>query len=226
MGLNNRQALRVVFDIETIPLPDAADYIDTSNFAAPSNWKDPVKIAANIEEQKQAAISKAALDLDLCQVVAIGWMQEGWNEPVMVVAEKPSEEAPMIREFWDALDERVTVGKNSIGFDLPVLLRRSLYLGVQAPMLNIDKYRSPHIDLQLRLTHHGAFKFRSLDFYCKRFGIVVEDGFSGKDIGALVEAKNWYAVKAHCRADVLKTKALAEKMGLLKQQPAMQEAAF
>lgn len=229
MGLNNRHALRVIFDIETVPLHDAADYIDTDGFAAPSNWKDPIKIAANIDEQKASAISKAALDVDLCRIVAMGWQVEDESEPTvhLLKTADPEQEASLLRQFWDVLDERPTVGKNSLGFDLPVLLRRSLYLGVQAPMVSLDKYRTPHIDLQQLLTFNGTIKpTRSLDFYCKRFKLGIDDTVSGKDIGDLVKAEKWDLVAAHCRADVLKTKALAERMGLLRQQPAMAEAAF
>lgn len=229
MGYNNRQALRVVFDIETVPLPDAADYIDVSAFSAPANYKDPVKIAANLEEQKVSAISKAALDVDLCRVVAIGWMQEDHNEPTvrLIPMADPALEASVLRDFWDMLDERATVGKNSLAFDLPVLLRRSLYLGVHAPEISLDRYRTPHVDLQQRLTYNGTIKpARSLDFYCKRFGIDVPDAVTGKQIGELVAAGDWPSVEAHCRADVLKTKALAERMGLLRQQSRMAEATF
>lgn len=221
MGYNNRDALRVIFDLETVPLPDAADYIDTSEMAAPSNWKDEAKIKANIEEQKTKAVARAALDIDLCRIVALGWMPEDTNEPTVKLLRTPDPamEAALLRQFWDELDERATVGKNSLGFDFPVLLRRSMYLGVQAPAINLDKYRTPHIDLQQRLTFNGTVKpTRSLDFYCKRLRIDVPDTVSGKDIGALVAAEQWDAVIGHCRADVLKTKALAEKMGLLKQQ--------
>lgn len=224
---NNVFGMRYILDIETVPIGNAAEYLDLSDISAPSNWKDPIKIAEYCKEKQAEMVSKAALDLDLCRVVAMGWMREDWNDPVVLVIERDEMEAHTIRTFWDELDNRVTVGYNSIGFDLPILLRRSLYLGVHAPMLNLDKYRSPHLDLQQKLSFNGTKPYRSLNWYCKRMGLDVPcDTTSGKDIGQLVAEGQWEAVGAHCRSDVLKTKALAERLGLFAKEPAMQEAAF
>src|SRR5688500_17752824 len=101
MGLNNTDSLRVVLDIETAPLPDCADYLDLSQFSAPSNWKDPDKIQANVKEQQDAAIARAALDVDLCQIVAIGFQREDWNEPeVITLNDEPghTKEAAMLAD--------------------------------------------------------------------------------------------------------------------------------
>ncbi len=222
MGLNNIDAMRFFIDIETYPIGNAAEFIDLTQFSAPSNWKDPEKIAANVAEQQAAAIAKAALDLDLCTIVAIGWMREDWNQPEVVTCETEAMEAGALRRFWDELDNRVTIGYNQIGFDLPILLRRSLYLGVHAPALNLDKYRSPHIDLQQRLSLNGTKPYRALNWYCKRMKLDVPvDINTGKDIAQLVAECRWADVADHCRVDVIKTRALAERMGLLKTQPEM-----
>lgn len=246
MGLNNSDAVRMIVDIETIAIADAAHYLEPVEQIAPpdlslitpaKNLVDPVKIAADIEKRQQAAIAahaeqcqqqewkhrqqleRCALDLDLCQIVAIGWMREDDSEPSVALLTDAPEELMLVR-LWRDIGQRVTIGYNTLGFDLPVLLRRSLYLGIPHPFINTDKYRTNHIDLQMKLSFNGQQKFRPLSFYCKRFGIVCEDETSGKDIGALVVAGEWGKVAAHCTADVLKTKALAERMGLLKLQPA------
>jgi predicted PolB exonuclease-like 3'-5' exonuclease len=223
--LNNAGAMRYVIDIETFPLGNCGDFLDLSDISAPANYKDEAKITAYIAEKKAEIISKAALDLDLCRAVAVGWVSDDENEPTVRVADDDQREASMLRDFWDELDNRVTVGYNQVGFDLPILLRRSLYLGVHAPALNLDKYRTPHIDLQQRLSLNGTKPYRSLGWYCKRFGLdVPEDANTGKDIGQLVTAGQWDAVAAHCRADVIKTRLLAERMGVLQarvEQPEM-----
>lgn len=118
-------------------------------------------------------------------------------------------------------DERLPVtlvGFNILAFDLPVLLRRSQYLGLTAPYINLDRYRTPHCDLMQKLSFNGALKFHSLTFYGKRFAVGVPDATKGSDIAALVQAENWAAVEAHCRADVETTAALAERLGLLTPQ--------
>lgn len=252
---NNVFGMRYVIDIETVPIVNVEDYLDpVEPIAEPDlalvtpakNLTDPAKIAADLEKRRTAAleayhedchkqaakrrelVERSALDLDLCQLVALGYMREDWNEPIVLTIDQPRNEAAALCTFWAELDNRVTVGYNSIGFDLPILLRRSLYLGVQAPMLNLDKYRSPHLDLQQKLSFNGTKPYRSLNWYCKRMGLDVpcDSSTSGKDIGQLVAEGQWEAVGAHCRSDVLKTKALAERLGLFAKEPAMQEAAF
>lgn len=248
MGLNNIDAMKYLIDIETAPLTNCADYLDPLEPIAPpdlslitaaKNLTDPVKIAADLEKRKQAAVDahrdacqqqeqkrrelleRCGLDLDLCRIVALGWMREDEQLPDVATCVTEEREAGVLRMFWDELDNRVTIGYNQVGFDLPILLRRSLYLGVHAPALNLDKYRSPHIDLQQRLSLNGTKPYRSLNWYCKRLNLDVPcDANSGKDIWQLVMDGQWDAVASHCRADVLKTKALAERMGILKAQPA------
>lgn len=254
MSLNNVFGLRYVIDLETVPMVDVEQYLDPIEpIAEPDlalitpakNLVDPVKVAADLEKRRAAAVDayheqchqqvikrrelveRCALDLDLCRIVAIGWLREDKAEPTVMMAADDLMEAAALREFWDELDNRVTVGYNQIGFDLPILLRRSLYLGVPAPGLNLDKYRSNHIDLQQRLSLNGTKPYRSLNWYCKRFNLnVPEDATSGKDIAQLVAEGKWEDVGAHCRADVLKTKALAERIGLFAKEPAMVEAGF
>ena len=94
-----------------------------------------------------------------------------------------------------------------------MLLRRSLYLGVRAPLFSLNKYRPGSIvDLMQRLAYQGTLPYRSLAFYCTRFGIVVPDAVTGADIGALVAAGEWSQVHDHVRADVTKTTALAQRV--------------
>ena len=66
-----------------------------------------------------------------------------------------------------------------------------------------------------RLAYQGTLTYRSLAFYCTRFGIVVPDDVTGADIGALVAAGAWSRVHDHVRADVAKTTALAQRVGVL-----------
>ena len=216
MGLNNHDSLRMVVDIETAPLSDAADYLDPPE--APANYKDPAKIADYCAQKAAESLGRASLDLDLCRIVAIGTQREDEAEPYVYFAGE-DREADMLRAFWDQVGQRVTIGYNILGFDLPVLLRRSLYLGVAHPHVSLDKYRTNHIDLQMRLSFNGQMKFRPLSFYCRRFGIPCDDETSGKDIAALVASGEWGKVQAHCSADVVKTRALAERMGILKARP-------
>ena len=67
-----------VFDIETASLNDAAVYIPAPKPRA--NLKDPVKIEADIREKTASLLDRAALDPDLCRIVAAGWDCDGTAE--------------------------------------------------------------------------------------------------------------------------------------------------
>ena len=119
--------------------------------------------------------------------MAAGWDCDGQAESA--VCEDATQERPLLERFWRQSRGTTLVGFNCLSFDLPVLLRRSLYLGVRAPMLTLNKYRPGSIvDLMQRLAYQGTLTYRSLAFYCTRFGIVVPDDVTGADIGALVAA--------------------------------------
>lgn len=219
MGLNNEGARRMIFDIETAPLPECADYLEPVD--APGNYKDAAKIDAYKAEKRQEQIEKAGLDLDLCQIVAIAWWQEDLTP--IVLTRQQADEALMLETFWHLAQASHLVGFNCIGFDLPVLQRRSLYLGVPMPTIQVDKYRHPHVtDLLQILSYNGALKFRGLGFYCKRFGIPYDESFGGADVAKAVEAGQWEAISSHARNDVTATALLGNKLGVF--QPTTQAA--
>ena len=95
-------------------------------------------------------------------------------------------------------------------------MRRSLYLGIRAPQIAIDKYRHPQVtDLQQVLSFNGVLQWKTLDFFCKRLQLdVPEDEYTGADVGRLVAAGDWEAVRAHNLSDVGKTAKLAARLGL------------
>jgi uncharacterized protein YprB with RNaseH-like and TPR domain len=209
--------VRFVIDIETTGLPDAAEYA-TEPISAPSNWKDPEKIAAYVAEKQAEQINKAGLDLDLCRVVAVGLQREGAAGVQVLTAGDEAEERGLLTALLSQLlkvQHPVLVGFNHVGFDLPVLMRRSQYLNVAYPRLSLDKYRTPHIDIMAHLTWHGLVRARSLKFYARRFGIPFDDAVSGADIPKLVESGDWNKVIAHVSSDVELTAALARRIGVL-----------
>jgi predicted PolB exonuclease-like 3'-5' exonuclease len=202
----------IICDIETVAIDGAADYLEQPS--APSNYKDQAKIDAYIEEAKRKALDKAALDVDLCRIVAIGCWHNELTTVQLVKTE--NQERALLETLWAEFPDETFVGFNILDFDLPVLLRRSLYLGVKAPKIDVGKYRHDRvIDLMQVLAFDGKLTYRGLDFYCKRFGIPNDDTMTGADIGPAVARGDWTAVENHCRCDVEKTRALAERIGVL-----------
>lgn len=215
MGYDNLNARRVVFDIETAPIAGANAFIEEPT--APSNYKDPEKIAAYIAEAKANAVSKCALDPDLARIVALAWRVEYDDTVHVEMCPGVGSESVALEQFWAVVrNSGQLVGYNCLAFDLPVLLRRSLYLHIAAPEIQIDTYRHPQVcDLQQVLSFNGKLKYHSLAFYAKRFGFDVDapDDIDGSQISALVEAGDYDAVKRHVTADVNRTAMLAAKLG-------------
>ena len=202
-----------VFDIETAPLADAEVYIEPPK--PRGNLKDPAKIEADLAEKTAALLDRAALDPDLCRIVAAGWDCDGAVESA--VCADASEERRVLERFWRQSQGATLVGFNCLSFDLPVLLRRSLYLDVRAPYFSLNKYRPGSIvDLMQVLAYQGTLTYRSLGFYCRRFRIAVPDQVTGAEISELVAAGEWSKVHDHVRADVAKTTELARRIGVLR----------
>lgn len=208
----------IVVDIETL----AVDGIQIEPVSAPANYKDEAKIAAYVAEKQAEQISKAALYPWTARIIALGWCYEGEDVERVLVADSDETEAALLREFWGrVVDDRNgsvegLVTFNGLGFDLPCLMARSRLLKVPAPVLNLDRYRTPHVDLMQRLTWNGAIQARSLKWFASRFGLDVQDAFSGAEIAGLYEDRNWDAIRAHVESDVRLTRQLAERLGVLK----------
>lgn len=208
--------MALVLDIETV----ARDGISVEPVSAPSHYKDEAKIAAYVAEKQVEQVSKAALYPWTARVIAIGWCRAG-DEAVQVrTANSDAREAALLAEFWEQVSDGRTlapiVGFNHRVFDLPVLMARSILLGVRHPQVNVDRYRSPNPDLLQILTWNGTIPPRSLKWFAARFGLNVDDAFSGKEIATLYEDGNWDAIVSHVESDVTLTRQIAERLGVIK----------
>jgi hypothetical protein len=101
---------------------------------------------------------------------------------------------------------------------VPTLIQRSRYLNVPHPFISLARFgRGDVIDLRDVLTfddaRYDAIMPRSLTAFCRRFGIDVADPLTGADIADAVKQGRWGDVASHVRADVLKTKLLAARLG-------------
>lgn len=204
-------------DIECVGIDTASDYLEP--IEAPSNYKDAVKIEAYIAEATARAIDRCGLDPDLCRIVALGHGEATGKDSVILCRDEETE-AAALAAFWKRVTNaagvvNTLVSFNGFSYDLPVLMRRSQLLGVDHPVISLDRYRSPHMDLMQRLTFNGAIKAHSLKFYASRFGMPVEDTVDGSQIAALVKAGNFQAVEDHCRSDLALTRFVAQKLRLI-----------
>jgi hypothetical protein len=159
-------------DISTAPIEGAVDYLESAD--APANYKDPQKIADYIKDANQKALDRAALDMDLCRITGAG-LAENNERPCFWTCKTEDDErivlqtvANMLRQQIDAPPAQL-VGYNSMRFDWPVLMRRARYLGVKLT-INLDRYKSSHIDVSEAISNRGSLPIKSLGFYVKRLG--------------------------------------------------------
>ncbi len=217
LGAHYRPAM--VFDIETAPIQGARDYIDAP--PAPANYKDPDKIAAYIEERHQELVDKAALDPDLTRIVCVAFMTDDDRSPSSCIAKDEDGERELLRAFWRTVgtgpDMATLIGFGILTYDLRVLVRRSLYLGISPSSVLIEKYKHPGVvDLMDELSFHGAERYHSLNFYIRRFGLgPFDDDITGASVGTCIAVGDWETVEKHCRLDVRKELALAKRIGVL-----------
>lgn len=208
-----------LFDLETIGHPDAAQWLDP--VTPDPRCTKPESIAKSIEERTVERDERLGLDIDCNRIVALGYHDIGAGDPTVYLCSTEFEERQQLRLFWESYQQQETrlIGFNSFRFDMPVLVMRSLYLEVPHPVITFaPAWKAwPHVDLWERLSLNGARKdVKSLRFYAKRFGIPIYDDISGKDVAAMVKAGEWDKVHNHCLFDLDLTRALAERLGVLK----------
>lgn len=215
----------LVIDIECIGIPNVNEFYDRPK--PDGRLTDEEKIATDIRKKELARIEAAALDPWTAQCIAIGMCEEGEEVVRTILIGSEAAEATALGELWDRVWDRrrgsvePLVTFNGLKYDLPVLLARSALLGVPAPDLSLDRYRSPHPDLMQILTRRGVTDFHSLKFFAKRFGLNTDDAFSGKEIAQLYDANDWKSIHKHVESDVTLTRQLAERIGVLKRRPVL-----
>lgn len=215
----------LILDIATAPLENAADYITTDDISAPSNYKDPAAIARYVDGEKAKRLEKAALDPDTCRITAVGWQTDA-GSGVRLCHDAEEEQDVLeylVETLADEPDTRVgryasppppstqLVTFNGFKFDLPVLMRRCAYLGLPVPDLNLDRYRSPHVDLYDRLTFRGAITGHSLGWYVKRLGWTdLVKPLTGAEEAQVPQTGRWDDLAASVRHDLTATYRLAQ----------------
>lgn len=181
---------QTVFDCETSALAESEISQFMPEFEAPSNYRDPEKIKANIEEQRKAWFERAALSPLTGKVIAIGYSIDG----EIMLRINPEDEKALIVEFWELLRTQWTqaqfIGFNIKRFDLPFLCRRSWRLGIAFPSyIRYGRYwHEDFVDLfeEWQLGDYQASI--SLDNLAKFLGIGQKSG-SGADFAGFPRDK-------------------------------------
>ena len=155
-------------------------------------------------------------------------MQPGADDgPTVLLARTEAEERSALRSFWEKARSgagrlNTLCGWNVVEFDLPCLLKRSLFLGVEAPQFELTKFRHPDVlDLMQVWSVRGLLRPKSLDFVCRRLGVDIPDLGTGKDVGHWVTNGQWDNVRVHCEADILRLWAVSHRLGHVSVEPSL-----
>lgn len=208
---------RYILDLATCPLEGAEDWLPAVK--AKGNLKDPAKIADDLAEKRASQIETMGLDLDLCRISAIGLCDvSGWDpsQVTVTLAKTEADERDMLASWHKQLMDAETITFNGLGFDLPLLERRMLYLGLPPLRWNLDRYRTTHVDLLSKLSDHGKRPYRSLQFYAKRLGWSdLSKPLTGADEALAPSRGQWNELHDSVEHDVVATLRLAQWMRVL-----------
>ena len=209
----------IVFDIETVPTAAAlarpypeADRLPPGNYKsaeAIAKWHETDRAKWAAERNKECSINPR-----LGRVVALACAWTGTDRVTVDVAKTEEEERHLLTVFWGHVNEAQQIGGfNSMAFDLPFLLVRSLACRVRVPVRVGDYLRRyshhPHFDARMALTMWDARASGTLDDWCAFLGIKGKSGH-GSEVAGMVERGEWAALTDYATADIHATKALIE----------------
>jgi 3'-5' exonuclease len=207
----------LVFDIETVP--DVATGRQLHNLEGVS---DADVARAMAMKRRQQTGESDFLRHHLHRIVAISAvLRHGDGVRVWSLGEPTSDEAELIRRFFDGLDRYTPtlVSWNGGGFDLPVLHYRALKHGVAAPRYwengrddssfrynnYLSRYHERHTDLMDVLAAYQPRACAPLDEIALLLGFPGKMGHSGADVWDQFQAGNIEAIRDYCETDVLNT---------------------
>lgn len=199
--------MTIVFDIETV---EDLDYTRKGEFleslraecTAPSNWKDPEKIAAEVERLFLARRQKLALSPRTGKVVAIACGLLGDDEVASWVSEDEQEVVGRFADYLLQAGHQTLAGFNIRDFDLPFVSVRSAVCGVRLPRW------WPHgRDYRNVADARDVLEQGTLADWLHRFGLPHKIGH-GADVAGMLPAER----DAYVRNDVVVERLLLRRL--------------
>ncbi len=208
----------LIFDIETVPLPDLT----------PSQVEEVSRRTAREMDRSGKTAEEAeslvrSISPFLGQVLAIGmrWYNDSNDDIKDKVIVEPSEQATLT-SFFDIIDHSASrdvrfVHYNGLNFDVPFLVVRAAHYGIAIKsrrFLNLARFRyDPHIDV-MQFLSSWRWEGVSLDLACNSFGIPSpkEGDVKGESVAAAYEAGEIDKVAEYVMRDVEATYQLFRKI--------------
>ena len=198
------------FDIETVP----DDKLDISlNIPAKlGNVKDEKKVLAKQKEWIDGGQVKAhSVSPFHNKIVALEmYYQDEVGSNFYIMDYDDNNEEALLDRFYNIVERfDYIIGFNILNFDLPTIMFRSAMLGVKSSPLNLRRYSTkPIVDLMEVLAEWDKSKYKSLEWFGKRFGLKSCKSGDGSDIYEWHKKGEMDKIREHCRGDVEMTKEL------------------
>jgi len=226
MGYNDENFEPMILDIETTGRDGIDDLLDIP--AAPANYKDPQKILDAKLEKLKAILDRAAIDIYLNRCTAIGIWTPSLGVSIVTCQNLDEEKlalAALAVVISNNGHRRRVITFNGLHFDLANLIVRARMHRLRFPLKISDivpTWKHADNDLMEVMTFQGKFAKRSLDFYCRIFDIDSDapddvKALNGADMPKLAADGHYELIAAHCRHDVVRTVALAERMDVIRE---------
>jgi predicted PolB exonuclease-like 3'-5' exonuclease len=212
----------IYLDIETLPTtnPIVIEQVK-QGLSAPSNYKDPEKIAAYLDDNKDAAVHKTGLSGLFGEVLCIGYAID--NNPVKTLYRDDDGEAAMLEIFRAVTCQsssrpqpyctNTLVGHNSIDFDLPYLSQRMMINGLEPLFRHGTKPWDMSADDTMIMFACGKRERYSLHNLCLAFGVPTpKDGITGAEVHQAYLDGRHDEIKEYCAKDVEATRAIHQRM--------------
>jgi len=207
----------LAFDIETIP-----DVATGKRLYGLDGLSDQDVAQAMFAKRREQTGDSEFLRHHLHRVVAISAvLRQGETLRVWSLGEPESDEAELIRRFYDGI-ERYTptlVSWNGGGFDLPVLHYRALLHGISAPRYwetgaddqsfrfnnYISRYHERHTDLMDVIAYYQPRASAPLDEVAQMLGLPGKLGMHGAEVWGQFLAGRIGEIRDYCETDALNT---------------------
>lgn len=206
----------LVFDIETIP-----DLEGGRKILGLEGMNDG-EVAAAMRHTRLAEKGSDFQPAHLQRVVAISVaLRQGDGFRCWSLGEEGSDEAELVRRFFDGIDKYrpVIVSWNGGGFDLPVLHYRALVHGVQAPRYwdtghfdreakwdnYLGRYQFRHTDLMDVLAMYSGRNNAPLQEIALLLGLPGKLGMDGSKVFDAYREGRIADIRNYCETDVLNT---------------------
>lgn len=213
----------VFLDVETCPDQKAgAEEAARSRISAPSNYKDPEKIAAYVAEKGAEAYRRTSLDAGYGEVICIAYaFGNGDIKSLTRTMESgPDGERSLLGRFWAEVEENtdaalVWVGHKVAFFDLPFLYRRGAVLGVYPTRPIMPDYKEWSRDVMCTSymwtgSSQNGIKLEELS---EILGInSPKDLLHGSEVYDAALAGEYEAIANYCEGDVRATREIFNRL--------------